>query len=104
MQINPADAARLGIEDGAMARVSGNGQSIEVQAELTADMMPGVICIPHGFGHAQQGTRLRVASDRPGANSNLLANLDALDPLSGTSVLNGIPVEVESARMVSAAE
>jgi anaerobic selenocysteine-containing dehydrogenase len=104
MQINPADAARLGIEDGAMARVSGNGQSIEMQAELTADMMTGVICIPHGFGHAQQGTRLRVASDRPGANSNLLADLHALDPLSGTSVLNGIPVDVQAARMVSAAE
>jgi anaerobic selenocysteine-containing dehydrogenase len=104
LQIHPADAARLGIEDGGMAVVSGAGNSIELQAEVTADIMPGVVCAPHGFGHAQQGTRLRVAAERPGANSNLVADPDALDPLSGTSILNGIPVRVAPSRAVAAAE
>lgn len=94
MQINPTDANRLGLSQGALARVSGNGASIDVAVEVTDAIMQGVVSIPHGYGHNQQGANLRVASSKPGVNSNLLANRKSLDPLSGTSVLNGIPVDV----------
>jgi hypothetical protein len=60
--------------------------------------MPGVVSLPHGFGHDQPGTRLSVAAERPGVNSNLLADELQLDPLSGNAVLNGIPVRVEPAQ------
>ncbi|MBA3289629.1 MAG: hypothetical protein H0U21_16735 [Acidimicrobiia bacterium] len=62
--------------------------------EVTDDIRPGVVSLPHGWGHGQPGTRLRVAAERSGVNSNVLTDDEALDPLSGTSVLNGIPVSV----------
>ncbi len=97
LQINTGDAAALGIVDGGMAKVSGDGRDLEVQAEVTDEIMPGVVSIPHGFGHDMQGTNWGVASAQPGVNSNHIANNDAIDPLSGTAVLNGIPVDVTAA-------
>ena len=54
--------------------------------------MPGVVSIPHGWGHDVDGVRMRVASEHPGVNSNVLADETQVDPLSGNAVLNGIPV------------
>ncbi|MCZ6714571.1 MAG: hypothetical protein O7B29_11555, partial [Deltaproteobacteria bacterium] len=59
-------------------------------------IMPGVVSIPHGWGHDQPETRLGVAAKRPGVNSNVLADEFELDPLSGNSVLNGIPVSLQA--------
>jgi len=59
--------------------------------------MPGVVSLPHGFGHDSEGVRLAVANARPGVNSNLLADERLLDALSGNAVLNGIPVDVSVA-------
>jgi anaerobic selenocysteine-containing dehydrogenase len=67
---------------------------IEVPVQVTDDMMPGVVSIPHGWGHDTPGAMLGVASAQPGANSNVLADELLLEPLSGTAVLNGIPVEL----------
>jgi len=56
------------------------------------------VSVPHGYGHDLEGVRLAVASGRaPGVNSNVLADHEAIDPLSGNAVLNGIPVVVERA-------
>jgi hypothetical protein len=60
-------------------------------------MMPGVVSLPHGWGHDAPGARLRVAAAHAGVNSNRLADEEVLDPLSGNAVLNGIPVSVEPA-------
>ncbi len=92
------DAARLGLADGAIARVASRVGAVEVPVEVTDAIMPGVVSLPHGFGHDQLGTRLSVAAQRPGVNSNVLADELVLDPLSGNAVLNGIPVRVEPSR------
>jgi len=97
MEINTQDAERLGLQDGDTAAVSNNGQTVNVVAEITDDIMPGVISIPHGFGHSVSGTNMQVAADRPGVNSNLLADDQKIDPLSGNAILNGIPVTVAAA-------
>jgi len=97
LHIHPADAARLGLADGGVARVAARVGAVEVPVEVTDAIMPGVVSLPHGFGHDQPGTRLTVAGARPGVNSNLLADELALDPLSGNAILNGIPVQVEPA-------
>jgi anaerobic selenocysteine-containing dehydrogenase len=65
--------------------------------EVSDTMMPGVVSLPHGWGHDVAGVRLGVAATHAGVNSNLLADNDHLDPLSGNAVLNGIPVEVAPA-------
>jgi anaerobic selenocysteine-containing dehydrogenase len=95
LQVHPDDAGRLGLRHGAPARVTARVGSVEAPVEVTDAIRPGVVSLPHGWGHGQPGTRLRVAAERAGVNSNVLADHEALDPLSGTSVLNGIPVTVE---------
>jgi anaerobic selenocysteine-containing dehydrogenase len=94
LQVSPEDAGRLGLNHGGMARVRSNAGSIEVVVETTADIRPGVVSLPHGWGHDDAATRLREAQRHPGVNSNLLADECCLDELSGNAVLCGIPVEV----------
>jgi len=97
-QVSVEDAERLGLEDGGRATVSSERGSVEVPVEVTDAIMPGVVSIPHGWGHDDDQARLGVAADHPGANSNLLADEHAIDPLSGNAVLNGIPVELAALR------
>jgi anaerobic selenocysteine-containing dehydrogenase len=94
LELNPEDAARLGLEDGDLATVASKVGSVALPVALTEGIRPGVVSIPYGWGHAMPGTRLSVASERPGVNTNLLTDPGPLDPLSGNAVLNGIPVEV----------
>jgi anaerobic selenocysteine-containing dehydrogenase len=94
VQINIDDAARLGISDGTLARVSSSAGSIDVEAEVCDTVMPGVVSIPHGWGLNGDRVRASVGAEDPGVNSNVLAPSDLIDPLSGNAVLNGIPVTV----------
>ena len=92
VHIHPDDAADLGVTDGATVRITSRVGSVEAPAEVTDAIRPGVVSLPHGWGHGVPGTRLRVAAERAGVNSNVLTDHEAMDPLSGTSVLNAIPV------------
>ncbi|MGY4710609.1 molybdopterin-dependent oxidoreductase [Mycolicibacterium sp. CBM1] len=95
LQIHPSDAARLGLEE--LAVVTGSGGKLEVPVEVTDAIRPGVVSLPHGWGHGQPGTRMQVAARVPGANVNELNDGTLLDPLSGTAVLSALPVEVTPA-------
>jgi anaerobic selenocysteine-containing dehydrogenase len=94
LHVHPDDAARIGVATGKLACVSSRTGAVEVTVEVTDAIMPGVVSIPHGWGHDLDGSALSVAASRPGVNSNLLADGALFDPLSGNAVLNGIPVEV----------
>jgi len=94
-QVHPDDAARLGLVDGARARVSSRAGAIEIPVEVTDAVMRGVVSIPHGWGHDVDGVRMEVATAHAGTNSNVLADEELVDPLSGNAVLNGIPVELK---------
>jgi anaerobic selenocysteine-containing dehydrogenase len=96
VQINIDDAARLGLEDGKLVRVSSSAGSVDVPAEVCDTVMRGVVSIPHGWGLDGDRVRASVGSADPGVNSNVLAPSDLIDPLSGNAVLNGIPVTVAS--------
>ncbi|SDT56734.1 molybdopterin-dependent oxidoreductase [Actinoplanes derwentensis] len=95
LQVNPADAIRLSLTDGESAQVTSRAGTLTATVEVTAAVMPGVASLPHGWGHDLPGTRLSVAATTPGVNSNILTDELAIDPLSGNSVLNGIPVEIK---------
>jgi anaerobic selenocysteine-containing dehydrogenase len=96
--VHPADARRLGLADGATARIaSGVGKFIEAQVELSESIMQGVISLPHGWGHNLPGARLGLASERPGSNLNTVLDDSLRDPLSGNAVLGGVAVEVTAA-------
>jgi Anaerobic dehydrogenases, typically selenocysteine-containing len=94
LQVHPSDARRLGLADGQPAEMASRTGRVTVPVEVTASIRPGVVSLPHGWGHDLDGSSLNVAATRPGANSNLLSDDEAFDPLSGNAVLNGIPVEV----------
>lgn len=97
LHVHPRDAARIGLVEGAAARVATETGELIARVEITDGIMPGVVSLPHGFGHDAPGAQLRVAAARPGVNANLLIDSDRIDPLSGNAVLNGIPVEVAPA-------
>jgi anaerobic selenocysteine-containing dehydrogenase len=93
--VSSVDAGRLGLRDGGRARIARGAQSIDVEVEVSDDMMPGVVSLPHGWGHDQPGTRLGLAAERPGANLNALLDETLRDPLSGNAVLAGVPVTMQ---------
>jgi anaerobic selenocysteine-containing dehydrogenase len=97
LQVHPDDATRLGLEDGGRADLRSAAGRLEAPVEITDAIMPGVVSIPHGWGHDAPGVRLRVAVEHAGVNSNVLADEAAVDPLSGNAILNGIPVEIAPA-------
>ncbi|MEW2466949.1 molybdopterin oxidoreductase family protein [Streptomyces sp. NPDC046994] len=94
LHIHPADAERLGLVDGARVRVKGAGGAVTAPVEFTEGIRPGVVSLPHGWGHDRPGTRMSHASLDPGVNVNQLLDGSLLDPLSGNAVLNGVPVEL----------
>ena len=95
--LNPDDAKKRGLESGKYVRVRSRVGEIEVECLVSDEMMPGVVSLPHGYGHKLQGVRLSVAQKKqPGACSNYLTDELALDVPSGTHVANGIPVEVRA--------
>ena len=97
LQVHPDDAERIGLRSGGQARVTSRSGALHAPVEVTDAVMPGVVSLPHGWGHDVDGTALGVASEHAGVNTNVLADADAYDPLSGNAALNGIPVELEPA-------
>ncbi|MCP9273654.1 molybdopterin-dependent oxidoreductase [Mycolicibacterium sp. CAU 1645] len=92
--VHPADAGALGLADAEMATVETDAGSVDVLVKITAEMMPGVVSLPHGWGHGLPGTRLGVANAHPGINSNLLNPVNVLDVPSNTHVVNGVPCRI----------
>ena len=95
--LHPNDADRLGVVDGGEAIVTNDVGTVRVGVEVTDVVAEGVVCLPHGWGHTDTGTWGAVAAANPGVNSNILTPSSGLDDLSGTAVLNGIPVTVTAA-------
>ena len=87
----------IGAVDGQRVRVSSRVGEIEVEVLGSAEMMPGVVSLPHGWGHARPGVRMGIATAQPGASANDLTDECQLDELSGNAALNGVPVEVVAA-------
>ncbi|OBJ07626.1 molybdopterin dinucleotide-binding protein [Mycobacterium sp. 1482292.6] len=92
--IHPDDAARCGIADSDIVTVKSEAGEITVPVEVTDSIKPGVVSMPHGWGHGKPGTRMSVANNSPGANTNVLSPPTFIDEPSGNGVLNGIPVTI----------
>ncbi|WP_422017822.1 molybdopterin-dependent oxidoreductase [Roseateles sp.] len=93
--VHPGDADRLGLAD--YAHVKSAVGALVARVERSADMSPGVVSLPHGWGHDLDGVRMGVARERPGVNMNALLDDAARDPLSGNAVLSGVAVEIAPA-------
>jgi anaerobic selenocysteine-containing dehydrogenase len=92
--MHPKDLAERGIQDGAVVRVSSRVGSVDVEVSGADDMMPGVVSLPHGYGHQVGGTGMRHAATVAGVSINDLTDPDRLD-VSGNAALNGVPVTVQ---------
>ncbi len=96
LEIHPDDAAARGLDDGTLAAVSSEAGELEVSITVTDALRPGVVSLPHGFGHDLDGVEQQVARANPGVNSNRLTPRQGVDPVSGTAVLNGVSVRVRA--------
>lgn len=94
--VHPIDAARHGVTDGAQATLRNGPRSVQAQVHVSDQMMPGVVSLPHGWGHNLAGAQLSVAAERPGANINALLDDQLRDPLSGNAVLGGVAITMEA--------
>ncbi len=94
--IHPDDAASRGVTDGSMVRLRSRVGEVQVMAEVSDAVMPGVVSLPHGWGHDRAGIRLGVASRNAGVSINDVIDDQLIDTLTGTAVLNGTPVVVEA--------
>ena len=94
--VHPTDATRLGLQDGGQALLRNGSRQVQAQVHISAEMMPGVVSLPHGWGHDLPGARLGVAAQRPGVNLNALLDDQLRDPLSGNAVLGGVAIEMEA--------
>jgi anaerobic selenocysteine-containing dehydrogenase len=93
--IHPCDAEARGIAPGMEVRLSSRSGSVVAPAEVTDGIMPGVVSLPHGWGHTRPGTRVRIAESQPGSSVNDVTDEQFVDALSGNAALCGVPVRVE---------
>ncbi|GHO72367.1 molybdopterin-binding oxidoreductase [Ktedonobacter sp. SOSP1-85] len=97
LHIHPIDATRLGFVDGEIASLTTRAGSVLVPIEVTDAIMPGVVSLPHGWGHHLPGIQMQIATRHAGVNANVLTDEANVDPLSGTAILNGVPVTLQKA-------
>jgi anaerobic selenocysteine-containing dehydrogenase len=101
VQVHPDDAAARGLADGDLARVASAVGTIEVPVEVTDRLMPGVVSVPHGFGHDRGGAAgpsgWRHAASLGGASVNDITDSTRIDPLSGNAAVQAVPVRLDRA-------
>ena len=95
--MNPADLAKAGVTDGSTVKVASRVGEIEIEVNASDEMAPGVVSIPHGWGHNRDGIRLGIAEQHAGTSVNDITDEKFVDTLSGNAAVNGVPVTVSAA-------
>jgi anaerobic selenocysteine-containing dehydrogenase len=96
LMLHPDTAAQHGIVDGQSVKVTSRISSVIIAAEVTDELMPGVVSIPHGFGHGRKGVKQKIAQAHAGVSVNDLTDDTLIDQLSGNAAVNGVPVQLEA--------
>lgn len=104
LQVHPDDLALRGIRDGERVRVRSAAGEVEVEVQATEDVAPGVVSLPHGYGHGRDGVRMAGATALPGASANDLTDPAVVEAVSGNAVLNGVPVTIEPLAVATATD
>jgi anaerobic selenocysteine-containing dehydrogenase len=97
LQMNPEDAQKRGLQHGELVQIRSRVGSVQAPLEVTEALMPGVVSLPHGWGHTRKGTKLSVAEQHPGASINDVTDESRVDALAGTASFSGLPVDVQRA-------
>ncbi|HSP85603.1 MAG TPA: molybdopterin dinucleotide binding domain-containing protein, partial [Psychrobacter sp.] len=96
LMLHPETAEQYGIQDGQDVRVTSRVGSVIIPAEVTDELMPNVVSIPHGFGHGRKGVKQKIAQAHAGVSVNDLTDDTLIDELSGNAAVNGVPVQLEA--------
>lgn len=96
LMLHPETAKQQGIEQGQLVKVTSRVGSVNIEAEITDELMPGVVSIPHGFGHGRKGIKQKIAQANAGVSVNDLTDETLIDQLSGNAAVNGVPVTLEA--------
>ena len=102
--IHPADAKARGITADSLVSVTSRVGELQLPVDITEDIMPGVVCMPHLWGHNRKNTRQRVANANPGVSMNDLTDVKGIDTLTGNAIVNGVPVKVHPVDQVGSQE
>jgi anaerobic selenocysteine-containing dehydrogenase len=100
LMVHPEDALRLGLVEGGEAVITSRVGEVRAPVSVTDEVMPGVVSLPHGYGHGREGVRLRVAGEHAGVSINDLTDDRVLDAISGNAAFNGVRVRVQPAQMI----
>ncbi len=92
--MHPRDMRARQISNGEKVHIRSRIGRVSVEVVASEEMMPGVVSLPHGWGHQRQGVRLNIASEQGGVSCNDLTDHKLYDAVSGNSALNGVPVEI----------
>jgi formate dehydrogenase len=95
LRVHADDAAAFGVVDGATARLTSRGGSVNVAVEVSDEVQPGAVCLPHGWGHGRGGWKQANAIGGPNANALTRAGVGTIETLAGMTILNGLPVRLE---------
>ncbi|MEH6592049.1 MAG: molybdopterin-dependent oxidoreductase [Halioglobus sp.] len=104
LMIHPSDAAARNIQASSLVKVTSRAGQIELPVDITEDIMPGVVCMPHLWGHGRKNTRQQVANANPGVSMNDLTDVTAYDKLTNNAIVNGVPVKVEAVNTLNSTE
>lgn len=96
LMLHPETAKEYGIEDGQNVKVTSRVGSVTIVAEVTDELMPKVVSIPHGWGHGRKGVKQKIAQAHAGVSVNDLTDDTLIDQLSGNAAVNGVPVQLEA--------
>ena len=96
LMLHPETAKQYGIEDGQNVKVTSRVGSVTIVAEVTDELMPNVVSIPHGWGHGRKGVKQKIAQAHAGVSVNDLTDDTLIDQLSGNAAVNGVPVQLEA--------
>ncbi len=94
LMIHPETAAKRGIINQEKVQIESRVGRVEISVEITEDIMPDVVSIPHGFGHARAGVQMDIASAHAGVSLNDLTDELLIDELTGNSAFSGVPVRI----------
>ena len=99
LMLHPKTAEQYGIKDGQNVKVTSRVGSVTIAAEVTDELMPSVVSIPHGFGHGRKGVKQKIAQAHAGVSVNDLTDDTLIDQLSGNAAVNGVPVQLEAVEL-----
>jgi anaerobic selenocysteine-containing dehydrogenase len=94
--INPDDAQNLSLKEKQQVNVSSSVGTVLIPVEISAEMMQGVVSIPHGFGHHGKGTNMKLAQENAGVSINDLTDNQLIDKLTGNADFSGTKVKIEA--------